>query len=47
MPGADDVCIRKERGTIAHIVTLLPQFRITVFFSKLMRLHGLLHFKVK
>ena len=30
-----------------HIFTLLPQFRLTVFISKLLRLHGVLLFQNK
>ena len=37
-PGAEGVHTHKQRGTILHIFTLLPQFGITVFISKFVRL---------
>ena len=36
-----------QRGTIVHIFTHLPQFRITVFISKFVELHGVLSFQNK
>ena len=45
--GAERGYTRKQRGTIVHIFTLLPQFRITVRFSKFVRLHGVLSFQNK
>ena len=33
--------------TMVHIFTLLPQFRITVFISKFVGLHGVLSFRNK
>ena len=35
----------KQRNTIVHIFTILPQFRITVFISKFVRIHGLPSFQ--
>ena len=36
-----------QTGTIVHIFTLLPQFRIIVFISKFVRLHSMLSFQNK
>ena len=47
-PGAEAIYTRiKQRGTIVHIFTILPQFRITVFISKFVRIHGVLSFQNK
>ena len=40
------ILINKE-ATTEHILAILPHFRITVFISKLVRLHGLLSFQNK
>ena len=40
------ILINKEATTV-HIFAVLPHFRITVFISKLMRLHGVLSFQNK
>ena len=48
-PGAEGsmyTCI-KQRGTIVHIFTILPQFCITIFISKLVRIHAVLSFQNK
>ena len=36
-----------KRGTIVHIFTVLPQFGITSFISKFVRIHGVLSFQNK
>ena len=47
-PGAEAIYTRiKQRGTIVHIFTILPQFLITVFISKFLRIHGVLSFQNK
>ena len=44
-PGTEGIYTRiKQRGTI---FTILPQFRITVFISKFVRIHGVLSFQNK
>ena len=43
--GAEGVHTCKQRGTTVHIFALLPQFCITVFISKFVRLHGVLSFQ--
>ena len=40
----EEVYTHKQRGTTVHIFALLPQFCITIFISKLVRLYGLLSF---
>ena len=40
------ILINKEATTV-HIFAILPHFRITVFISKLVRLHGVLSFQNK
>ena len=40
------ILINKEATTV-HILAVLPHFRITVFISKLVRLHGVLSFQNK
>ena len=40
------ILINKEATTV-HIFVILPHFRITVFISKLVRLHGVLSFQNK
>ena len=43
----EEVYTHRQRGTTVHIFALLPQFCITIFISKLVRLYGLLSFKNK
>ena len=38
-------CTLKQRGTTVHIFALLPQFPITIFTAKLVRLHGVVSFQ--
>ena len=46
-PGAEGLYTHRQSGTTVHIFAILPQFRITVFISKLVQLHGVLSFKNK